>query len=59
MQVGFLHFLWNEDFNKPPKEFEYQRHIFGARGSYACAIYALQQAARNNAENYTQILSKL
>ena len=62
MQVGvrkedckFLRFLWN-DFNKPPKEFEYQRHIFGARDSPACAIYALQQAARDNAENYPDVL---
>ena len=63
MQVGvrkedrkFLRFLWNDDFNKPPKEFEYQRHIFGARDSPACAIYALQQAARDNAENYPDVL---
>ena len=52
----FLRFLWNDDFNKPPKEFEYQRHIFGARDSPACAIYALQQAARDNAENYPDVL---
>ena len=63
MQVGvrkedrkFLRFLWNDDFNKPPKEFEYQRHIFGARDSPACAIYALQQAARDNAQNYPDVL---
>ena len=43
-------------FNKPPKEFEYQKHTFGARDSPACAIYALQQAARDNAENYPDIL---
>ena len=60
MQVGvrkedrkFLRVLWNDDFNKPPKEFEYQRHIFGAR---VCVIYALQQAARDNAENYPDVL---
>ena len=63
MQVGvrkddrkFLRFLWNDDFNKPPKEFEYQRHIFGAGESPACAIYALQQAARDNADKYPDIL---
>ena len=52
----FLRFLWNDDFNKPPKEFEYQRHTFGARDSPACAIYALQQAARDNAQNYPDVL---
>ena len=63
MQVGvrkearkFLQFSWNDDFIKPPKEFDYQRHIFGARDSPAGAIYALQQAARDNAENYPDIL---
>ena len=63
MQVGagtedrkFVRFLRNEDFNKPPKEFEYQRHIFGARDSPACAIYALQQAARDNADKYPDVL---
>ena len=63
MQVGVrkedrkcLRFLWNDDFNKPPKEFEYQRHIIGARDSPACAIYALQQAARDNAENSPDVL---
>ena len=52
----FLRFLRNDDFNKPPKEFEYQRHIFGTRDSPTCVIYALQQAARDNAENYPDIL---
>ena len=63
MQVGvrkedrkFLRFLWNDDFNEPPKEIENQRHIFGARDSPACATYALQQAARENAENYPDVL---
>ena len=63
MQVGvrkedrqFLRFLWNDDFNKPRKDFEYQRHIFGASDSPACAIYDLQQAARDNAENYQDVL---
>ena len=63
MQVGvrkedrkFLRFLWNDDFNKPPKEFDYQRNIFGARNSPACAMYALQQAARDNAQNYPDVL---
>ena len=38
MQVGvrkedrkFFRFLWNDDFNKPPKEFEYKRHIWCQR----------------------------
>ena len=30
--------------------------MFGARDSPACAIYALQQAARDNAENYPDVL---
>ena len=56
MQVGvrkedrkFLLFL-NDDFNKSPKDFEYQRHIFGARDSPACAIDALQSSQRERGE---------
>ena len=52
----FLRFLWNEDFNKPPKEFEYQRHIFGARDSIASGIYASQQAPR---DNYPDVLGNV
>ena len=51
-----LRFLWNEDFNKPLKEFDYQRHIFGARDSHACATYASQQATRDNTEIYLDVL---
>ena len=65
MQVGvskedrkFLRFLWNDndDFNKPPEKFVYQRNILSARDSPACVIYALQQAARDNGENYPDVL---
>ena len=58
MQVGvqeedrkILRFLWNEGFDKPPSG-----NIFGARDSSACAIYALQQAARANGENDADVL---
>ena len=34
----------------------YQSNIFGARDSPACAIYALQQAARHNPKNYPDII---
>ena len=52
MQVGvraqesrYLCFLWtNNEFEEPE---EYQRHIFGAKDSPTCAIYALQQTARD------------
>ena len=36
--------------------FEYQRHIFDARDAPVCAIFALQQAAKENAENYPDVL---
>ena len=63
MQVGvrkedrkLLRFLCNEEFKKPPFEFEYQKRMFGAIDSPACAVYFLRQAARYNAENHPDVL---
>ena len=45
-----LRFLWRDNPNKPVKVYEYGRHIFGAKSSPTCANYALQQVARDNAQ---------
>ena len=34
--------------NEEPEVYEYQRHIFGAKDSPTCPIYALQQTARDH-----------
>ena len=54
MQVGvraqdrrYLRFLWTINEFEEPEVYEYQRHFFGAKDSPTCAIYALQQTARD------------
>ena len=41
-------FLWTNNEFEEPEVYEYQRHIFGAKPSPTCAIYALQQTARDH-----------
>ena len=55
MQVGvraqdrrYLGFLWTNNEFEEPEVYEYQRHIFGAKDSPTCAIYALQQTAQDH-----------
>ena len=55
MQVGvraqdrrYLRFLWTNHEFEEPEVYEYQRHKFGAKDSPTCAIYALQQTARDH-----------
>ena len=50
-----LRFLWRDNTNEPVKVYEYGRHIFGAKSSPTCANYALQQVARDNAQESPQI----
>ena len=50
-----LRFLWRDNPNEPVKVYEYGRHIFGAKSSPTCANYALQQVARDNAQESPQI----
>ena len=50
-----LRFLWRDNTNEPVKVYEYGRHIFGAKNSPTCANYALQQVARDNAQESPQI----
>ena len=50
-----LRFLWRDNPNEPIKVYEYGRHIFGAKSSPTCANYALQQVARDNAQESPQI----
>ena len=41
-------FLWREDRTIEVNVFHYTRQIFGARDSPSCAIFSLQQTARDN-----------
>ena len=50
-----LRFLWRDHPNEPVKVYEYGRHIFGTKSSPTCANYALQQVARDNAQESPQI----
>ena len=50
-----LKFLWRDNPNEPVKVYEYGRHIFGAKNLPTCANYALQQVARDNAQESPQI----
>ena len=46
-----LRFLWREDPERRIEIYEYTRHVFGAKSSPTCAIYALHQVAKDNAVN--------
>ena len=50
-----LRFLWRDNPNEPFKVYEYGRHIFGAKSLPTCANYALQQVARDYAQESPQI----
>ena len=50
-----LRFLWRDNSIEPVKAYEYGRHIFGAKSSPTCANHALQQVARDNAQESPQI----
>ena len=50
-----LRFLWRDSPNEPVNVYEYGRHIIGAKRSPTCANYALQQVARDNAQESPQI----
>ena len=49
-----LRFLWLEDGTSHVKVLQFIRHIFGARDSPMCAIFALQQTARDNVEIFSE-----
>ncbi|XP_075259875.1 uncharacterized protein LOC142351623 [Convolutriloba macropyga] len=63
MQIGvrqqdrrYLRFMWRQP-NSPKLEvYEYQRHIFGARDSPACANFVLQQTAKDDIEDHPNSL---
>ena len=63
MQIGvrqqdrrYLRFMWRQH-NSPELEvYEYQRHIFGARDSPACANFVLQQTAKDDIEDHPNSL---
>ena len=50
-----LRFLWRDNPNDPVNVYEYGRHILGAKSSPTCSNYALQQVARDNAQESPQV----
>ena len=48
-------FLWSDDVESddPPYTMQMLVHMFGAKDSLTCAIYALQQTARDNAADFS------
>ena len=49
---GCLRFLWRSRTNETVQIYEYQRHVFGAKSSPTCAIYALKQVGLDNEKKY-------
>ena len=41
-------FLWTNSELEEPEVYEYQRNLYGAKDAPTCAIYALQQTARDH-----------
>ena len=59
MQIGvrhkdrrYLRFMWRQPNSQELEVYEYQRHIFGARDSPACANFVLQQTAKDDIEDH-------
>ena len=48
-----LRFLWRPRTNEPVWVYENQRHVFGAKSSPTCAIYALKRGGLDNEEEYS------
>ena len=46
-----LRFLWRDNPEQRIEVYDYSRHVFGAKSSPTCAIYALHQVAKDNANN--------
>ena len=46
-----LHFIWREDPEQRIEVYDLKPHVLGAKRWPTCAIYALQQVARDNAKN--------
>ncbi len=47
-------FLWREDPQGKIEIFQYTRHIFGAKDSPTCALYALNKTAQDNCEKFPE-----
>ena len=63
MQIGvrqqdrrYLRFMWRQPKSPELEVYEYQRHIFGARDSPACANFVLQQTAKDDIEDHPNSL---
>ena len=49
-----LRFLWwSGSLDDPPEEYRMTVHIFGAKDSLTCAIYALMRTAQDNSSNFS------
>ena len=49
---SFLRFLWRPRTNEPVQIYESQRHVFRAKSSPTCAIYALKRVGLDNEREY-------
>ncbi|XP_075261511.1 uncharacterized protein LOC142353149 [Convolutriloba macropyga] len=63
MQIGvrqqdrpYLRFMWRQPNSSELEVYEYQRHIFGARDSPACANFVLQQTTKDDIEDHPNSL---
>lgn len=50
-----LRFLFNEKFDDEPKTYAMQTHVFGAKCSPTCAMYALRRCALDNAHCFSSL----
>ena len=50
---SYFRFLWTPGTNESVQIYEYQSHVFGAKGSPNCANYALKQVGLDNEEMFS------
>ena len=53
-EQSVLRFLWREDPSMNIEVYQYTRHMFGAKDSSTCAIYALMCTARDNNSDFPE-----
>ena len=53
-EQSVLRFLWREDPSRNIEVYQYTRHIFGAKDSPTCFIYALLRTARDNNSDFPE-----
>ena len=55
-ECKFLRFLWRPKPTQTVDVYEYKRHVFGARSSPTCVIYAPRKAAEDSKNHFPQAL---